>query len=117
MLLGQPIGFTDQIGIGIHGGANYLIESWNNANLNTSGKFNKVIPHLIYGINISAFRFKNPFPMIIGFSIFGTSEFRPIKYEIDSEGLVTLDDWKLISKPIRLSIYFALPKNERGFIY
>ena len=47
----------------------------------------------------------------------GESEFRPIKYEIDSEGLVTLDDWKLISKPIRLSIYFALPKNERGFIY
>ena len=45
------------------------------------------------------YHLKQPFPIRIGMGIGMHSFYSPTSYELETDGLVTLDDWQIVSLP------------------
>ena len=101
--------FTDKIKTNIGVAAGYAIINWQDNEEQTSGDDNFIFPSFMCGVFLSPFQFSHPFPMNVGINISLSITPYPSSYEIDTDGIVTHDDWQIKLLP-GFTFAFEIPK-------
>ena len=111
IMLTRSYEFQDIIGTGISIGVGYFSMNWQDTEQNTSGNFKKILYQSSVGAMVIPIHIEQPFPMTAGISFGITISYYPISYEIDEDGIVNVNDWRIKFLP-GFTFSFSFPENK-----